>query len=452
MPSRRRLVVSLVAAIGTPLTLATAITLAASPARADSLPTIVQSVSAAPWVAGIPIKISTVTATDGAPDAEAVVTTDATGPGGRIVQAVAAPTDINGHTSTALTLPASGSWLVKSSVTLDGHDISSAPVRMVVSRATARLIASAVNAPVSERLVTLAVQEVSNAQPAGVARGVAVVQTRRVGVGRWTAPVRVHFDVNGRALLRFAFWRTTQISLVSTATASTSAAGIVIAQTVIPSRAPVWFGRGYPQPRLEYPAGEAPFGAGAQPRVASVPASVRATMLGLSWHPGCLPYSDLRYVSINYWGFDGFRYRGHLVVEASIAGSTARVFTSLYNLRYPIRSMFLPDRYGHHPYGPGANDYASMAADNTYGFNCRYVVGKEDWGIWSPHASGRAIDINTWENPYVARTGVFPDYWWLDRSRVNAAVLRWNSPAVLAFEREGFSWGASYDDFQHFDK
>jgi hypothetical protein len=201
---------------------------------------------------------------------------------------------------------------------------------------------------------------------------------------------------------------------------------------------------------VAYPVGEAPVGSGATATIARVPLAVRASMLGLSWHPGCRSYSSLRYVSVNYWGFDGYRYRGHLVVASTVAKRTAAIFSQLFALKYPIRSIFLPDRYGHHPFGPGADDYASMAADNTYGFNCRYVVGKEDLAIWSPHASGRAIDINTWENPYVSRRGTYPNSWWLPRSRRNAALLRWNSPATRAFTSHGFSWGASYEDYQHF--
>ena len=37
------------------------------------------------------------------------------------------------------------------------------------------------------------------------------------------------------------------------------------------------------------------------------------------------------------------------------------------------------------------SDHASMNADNTSGFNCRYVAGTS---TWSQHAYGKAIDLN----------------------------------------------------------
>ena len=39
------------------------------------------------------------------------------------------------------------------------------------------------------------------------------------------------------------------------------------------------------------------------------------------------------------------------------------------------------------------NDYTSMTYDNTYAFNCRYVVGAESSKRMSPHAYGFAVDI-----------------------------------------------------------
>ena len=51
-----------------------------------------------------------------------------------------------------------------------------------------------------------------------------------------------------------------------------------------------------------------------------------------------------------------------------------------------------------------------MASGNTSGFNCRGVVGNP--GVASPHSYGRAIDLNTWENPYHSQQGIVPNTWW----------------------------------------
>ena len=180
-------------------------------------------------------------------------------------------------------------------------------------------------------------------------------------------------------------------------------------------------------------------------------------MVGYSWTSGCpVGRASLRYLTVNFWGFDGKRSRGAVVVNASIASRTASAFTRLYNQRFRIRQMKVMDRsWGHHPIGPGANDNASMAADNTSGFNCRYVGGEEAKKNWSNHAYGTAIDANPFENPYRDEQGrVTPDAWFLDRRSGHPAVFSSaSSNEVRAFTDQGFRWGGlwSAPDYQHFD-
>ena len=47
-----------------------------------------------------------------------------------------------------------------------------------------------------------------------------------------------------------------------------------------------------------------------------------------------------------------------------------------------------------------------MAAGNTSAFNCREVTGNPY--RLSQHSYGNAIDINTFENPYVTSSKVYP--------------------------------------------
>jgi hypothetical protein len=298
--------------------------------------------------------------------------------------------------------------------------------------------------------VKVTLQVTSTATGRGLAGLPLSISTRLRDSPRWILAARPRTGADGRATVTLRLWKSSQVRTLVPASAAAASGAATVSVAVTPARVHVAFRRGEPVPRVRYPVAPAAVGTGAHPVVGRIPSDVWASMQGLSWHKGCKRYSALRYIAINYWGFDGYRYRGHLVVASAIASRTIAVFSGLYALGYPIRSMFLPDRYGHHPYGPGANDYASMAADNTYGFNCRYVVGKEDLGAWSPHASGRAIDINTWENPYLSRRGPYPNSWWLSRARSNRALLRWSSLATRMFLRHGFSWGASYRDYQHF--
>jgi hypothetical protein len=196
-------------------------------------------------------------------------------------------------------------------------------------------------------------------------------------------------------------------------------------------------------------------GAGASAKVSEIPASIWAQMQGLSWHAGCIPRNGLRLIQVNYWGFDGYRYRGRLIVAASLASRVAAVFTDLYAQRYPIRSMLLPDVFGRMANGVGANDLAQMAVGNTSAFNCRYVVGQEAEHSLSLHATGRAVDVNTWENPYVGPTGTLPDSWFLThRPASDPAVVTANGPVRRAFSKQGFSWGGVWTqpDLQHFQR
>ena len=104
-----------------------------------------------------------------------------------------------------------------------------------------------------------------------------------------------------------------------------------------------------------------------------------------SWRPGCpVGPSQLRVVRLTYWGFDRRPHVGALVVRDRVAGQVVRVFRRLYAARFPIRRMRKVDAYR-------GSDDASMAADNTSAFNCRFVSGTRSW---SQHAYGEAIDVN----------------------------------------------------------
>ena len=142
------------------------------------------------------------------------------------------------------------------------------------------------------------------------------------------------------------------------------------------------------------PVGSARFQFSARPIDAAL-----ATRMQPSWRPGCpVGLESLRYLTIRHWGYDGKAHTGELVVNADAVGAIQSVMTKLWNARFPIERMELVDNFG-------ANDDASMAANNTSAFNCRFVAGTTRW---SEHAYGRAIDINTVQNPYVDARHVSP--------------------------------------------
>lgn len=174
-------------------------------------------------------------------------------------------------------------------------------------------------------------------------------------------------------------------------------------------------------------------------------------MIGSSHDPATcpVPLSDLRELSVSYVDFEGAAQTGVLVVNRDVARDVVGVFGRLYDLGFRIRQMRLVDAFG-------GDDNASMAANNTSGYNCRTVAGST---TFSDHAYGRAIDINPVQNPYVVGGGVQPPagerFVRIDRSP-GASTLRGvigaDDVVTRAFARIGWAWGGNFSDpdFQHF--
>lgn len=180
--------------------------------------------------------------------------------------------------------------------------------------------------------------------------------------------------------------------------------------------------------------------------ISAIDAGTRRRMAA-SWRPGCpVPLSDLRLLTVDHWGFDGAERRGQLVVHGDEAEAVLGVMEELYAARFPIERMELVDAYG-------ADDAASMAANNTSAFNCREVTGRP--GVWSEHSYGRAIDINPVQNPYVMGDTVLPPAGtaYANRAQDAPGMIHPDGPVVRAFADAGWSWGGSWDapkDYQHF--
>jgi hypothetical protein len=179
-------------------------------------------------------------------------------------------------------------------------------------------------------------------------------------------------------------------------------------------------------------------------------APVTAAQLGKSWHAGCpVGPTELRNVTVSYVGFDGRMHRGTLVVHRDVAANVRTVFRALYGERFPIRRIAPIARYG-------GSDVRSMAADNTSGFNCRYAVAPGP-KRWSVHAYGKAIDVNTIENPYIDGAAVMPRAGraYTDRSHYRKGMAVAGGILVRAFASVGWLWGGRWSgtpDYQHFSR
>ncbi|GAA5124864.1 hypothetical protein GCM10023339_47080 [Alloalcanivorax gelatiniphagus] len=183
--------------------------------------------------------------------------------------------------------------------------------------------------------------------------------------------------------------------------------------------------------------------------VSAVDADLAARMRR-SHRPGCpVPLRDLRHLEMTHRDFDGRARTGEMVVHRAYARQVTGVFGRLYAAGFPIARMRLVDDYG-------GDDDASMAANNTSGFNCRRVAGQPGW---SDHAFGAAIDVNPVQNPYVRPGSIDPPagrrFAGIDRGRSapgGLGVIRQDDLLVREFARIGWEWGGSWvssKDYQH---
>jgi hypothetical protein len=177
-----------------------------------------------------------------------------------------------------------------------------------------------------------------------------------------------------------------------------------------------------------------------------LPAEVRAAMTGSSWRPGCpVGLDDLRLLELSYWDLDGVTRTGRLVAHRQHADAVLRAFRQLFEARFPIERMELVDAFG-------ADDDASMAANNTSAFNCRTVSGTSSW---SEHAYGHAVDVNPRFNPWVTAGRIDPPNGaeFVDRSQERPGMIHEGDVVVQAFAAIGWAWGGTFSrakDYQHF--
>ena len=167
-----------------------------------------------------------------------------------------------------------------------------------------------------------------------------------------------------------------------------------------------------------------------------------------------ISYSDLRYMNILYYDFQGDVQVGELICNKDIAQDLVEIFYELYLNEYQIEKIRLIDEYG-------GDDTASMEDNNTSCFNYRVVDGTNSL---SKHALGRAIDINPFYNPYVVfdKNGTGETYIspggseiYADRSQNFPYKIDENDLCYKLFKEHGFTWGGNWNsskDYQHFQK
>lgn len=194
--------------------------------------------------------------------------------------------------------------------------------------------------------------------------------------------------------------------------------------------------------RLPPPPAGAPYASTTSPIDAAI-----AARMGTTWQPGCpVGLGDLRYLTLSFWGFDGQPHTGELVVNTSGADDVQKVFGRLFAARFPLEEVRLvePADIAAEPTGDG---------NTTAAFVCRLVRGSTS--TFSAHASGLAIDINPFQNPYTKGASLLPELAsaYLDRSWNRPGMIRPGDLVTRAFAEVGWTWGGNWKstkDTMHF--
>lgn len=171
-----------------------------------------------------------------------------------------------------------------------------------------------------------------------------------------------------------------------------------------------------------------------------------------TWNELCpVPTSNLRYVTVSFWGFDGIHHNGELIVAANEAENIVGVFRRLHAIRFPIEEMRIVT-----PLDVVARRTGD--GNNTASYVCRQITGGTSF---SEHAFGLAIDINPFQNPYQFDEVVIPSLAsaYLDRDNLRPGMIVRGDPAgdevIAAFADIGWRWGGDWftlKDYQHFTR
>jgi len=161
--------------------------------------------------------------------------------------------------------------------------------------------------------------------------------------------------------------------------------------------------------------------------------------------------NDLRHIRALHWDYDEKIHIGEMVCNKLIADKVARILRQLFDAKYPIQRMLLPDVYG-------ADDETQMRDNNSSCFCYRAIAGTTKL---SKHARGLAVDINTLYNPYYKdredgsrfiQPATAAEY--CDRTKEFPYKIDHEDLCFRLFTEAGFEWGGDWKtckDFQHFE-
>lgn len=180
-----------------------------------------------------------------------------------------------------------------------------------------------------------------------------------------------------------------------------------------------------------------------------LPRETRASIQGRSWTENCpLSMDELAYLQVDHYTQLGTIEKGELIIHHELASEMLDIFSELFEAQFPIEQMRLIEHFD-------CDDNRSMAANNSYCFCTRPIVGQREL---SKHSYGCAIDINPRVNPYHREGKILPPEGeaFLNRQQNIPGMIQEGSPCHQAFAKRGYTWGGNwpkpYLDYHHFEK
>ena len=160
---------------------------------------------------------------------------------------------------------------------------------------------------------------------------------------------------------------------------------------------------------------------------------------------------DLLHLKVLHWDYDNQMHVGEMICNERISNTVLGILRKLFDAKYPIQRMVLPDVYD-------ADDESQMRDNNSSCFCYRPISGTTKL---SKHARGMAVDINTLYNPYYKDRDDGTRY--IQPATAEPYCKRdWDFPYKIdhndlcykLFIEAGFEWGGDWTsckDFQHFE-
>jgi peptidoglycan LD-endopeptidase CwlK len=153
---------------------------------------------------------------------------------------------------------------------------------------------------------------------------------------------------------------------------------------------------------------------------------------------------SLSFIDVFYYSFDGKRHQGQIIVHNLLEDDVCAIFALIEKLKFPVGRVIPIAEYQW-------DDYKSMAANNSSGFNFRTIEGTTKLSM---HSLGRAVDINPVQNPVI-----YPDGTIAPEGAVykpgKAGTITADHPVVREFLERGWHWGGNFEqpkDYHHFEK